>query len=102
LGGEHKESVYSNAFSELLKREKIPFEKEVYYPVKINEKVIGKNYFDFLVDKKVVIELKKGNLNYLQACRQLANYLKVGNLNLGLIIRFTKDGARVKRIVNIL
>jgi GxxExxY protein len=102
LGGELKEKVYGNAFEELLKRENISFSRELYYPVKINKKVIGKNFFDFMVDDKVVVELKKGSLNYIQACNQLSDYLKSSNYKLGLIIRFTKDGARVKRIVNII
>ncbi len=101
LGGELKEKVYANAYCELLKRDGISFSREVYAPVKINDKVVGKYYFDLLIEDKIVIELKKGNLNYLLACNQLSNYLKVSNLKLGLIIRFTKDGARVKRIVNL-
>jgi GxxExxY protein len=102
LGGELKEKVYGNAFEVLLLREKISFSRELYSPVKINDVVIGKNFFDFLIDGKIVVELKKGNLNYIQACNQLSNYLKSSNHKLGLIIRFTKDGARIKRIVNVL
>lgn len=101
IGGEQKEKVYSNAFAELLKRDGITFKRELYYPVKINGKVVGRNFFDFLVAGKIVIELKKGNLNYLQACNQLSDYLKLSGLKLGLIIRFTKDGAKIKRIVNL-
>lgn len=101
IGGELKEKVYANALEELLKRENLVYKREVYYPIKINNKVIGKNYFDFLIDEKIVVELKKGSAGYLQACNQLSNYLKLSDLKLGLIIRFTKDGARAKRIVNI-
>jgi len=101
IGGELREKVYSDAFEELLKRENITYKREVYYPIKINEKVIAKNYFDFLVEDKLIVELKKGNLNYRLACGQLFNYLKLSKLKLGLIIRFTKDGARAKRIANL-
>jgi len=101
LGGDLKEKVYAEAFAELLERDGIPFRREVYYPVRINNKTIGKNYFDFIVYEKIVLELKRGSANYIQACKQLADYLKLSGLKLGLIIRFTKDGAKVKRIVNI-
>jgi len=101
LGGELKEKVYGRAFEELLKREGISFKREIYFPIKINEKIVGKNFFDFLIDDQIIIELKKGSREYLQACNQLSDYLKLSGLKLGLIIRFTKDGAKVKRIVNI-
>lgn len=101
IGSELKEKIYGNAFEELLKREKLKFNREVYYPLKINDKVIGRNYFDFLVEDKIVIELKSGSQKYKEACNQLFEYLKSSNLKLGLIIRFTKDGVKVKRIPNL-
>lgn len=100
LGGELKEKIYANAYEELLKRECIKYKRELYYPVKINNKAIGKNFFDFIVEEKIVIEIKRGTKNYVLACRQLNDYLKSSKLKLGLI-RFTKDGARIKRIVNL-
>ena len=58
-------------------------------------------YFDFLVDNKIVVEMKAGDKNYRDACYQLFDYLKFANLKLGLIIRFTNNGARIKRIPNL-
>jgi GxxExxY protein len=101
LGGEVKEIYYSNAFEELLKRDGIKYSRELYYPLKINGKIIGRNIFDFLIEDKVVVEVKRGYRNYYAACDQLFNYLKSSNLKLGIIIRFEKDGARIKRIPNL-
>ncbi len=101
LSSGHREKVYSDAFEECLKRDKIPYQRELYYPIKINEKIIAQKYFDFLVDNKIVVEMKAGDKNYRDACYQLFDYLKFANLKLGLIIRFTNNGARIKRIPNL-
>ncbi len=102
LGGGLREKTYASALEEPFKREGILYKREVYFPIKINDKVVGQNYFDFLVENKIVIELKKGGLKYYQAYDQLLNYLKSSNLQLGLIIRFTMEKAVIKRIINII
>lgn len=74
--------------------------RELYYPIKINDKLIAKRYFDFLVDGKIIIEIKSGDWNYRATCYQLFDYLKFARIKLGLIIRFNNQGARIKRIPN--
>jgi len=69
--------------------------------VKISEKLLVKRYFDFLVDGKIIIEFKTGDYMYKQSCSQIFSYLKSGDIKLGLIIRFTKNGVKIKRIPNI-
>lgn len=101
LGSGLKEKVYANAFEEILKQEKVEYKRELYYPLEIRDKVIAKKYFDFLIEDRLVVELKAGSLNYKEVCFQLLDYLKSSNLKLGLIIRFTQDGVRVKRIPNL-
>lgn len=101
IGSELKEKIYANAFEELLIREKISYKREVYYPIKINDKVIGKGFFDLFIDNKIIVELKCGNQKYKEACNQLFQYLKMSDIKLGIIIRFTKDGVKIKRIPNL-
>jgi len=100
IGYGHSESTYGDAFEELLKQENIVYKREVYFPITIDEKVIKKAYFDFLVDNNIVIELKIADHKYKDACTQLFRYLKASNLKLGIIFRFTKDGVKTKRIPN--
>jgi len=100
IGSSHSEKIYADAFEELLKKYSISYQRELYYPVKVNGKLIAKRYFDFLIENKVVVELKSGIKNYQSACYQLFDYLKFSKLKLGLIIRFTNQGAKVKRIPN--
>jgi len=100
LGSGHREKVYGDAYEECLKRDNISYQREVYYPIKINEKIIARKYFDFLIDGKIIVEVKSGDKNYRDACYQLFDYLKFAKLKLGLIVRFTNQGARIKRIPN--
>lgn len=101
LGSGLEEKVYQTAFEEYLKEEKIVYERELYFTIKINEKTISKKYFDFLIDGKIIVEIKTGIRDYRDACSQIFHYLKMSKLKLGLLIRFTKDGVKVKRIPNI-
>lgn len=101
LGSGLKEKFYGNAFEQLLMDEKIIYQRELFYPIKLRDKIIGKNFFDFLIEGKIVVELKSGSDRYKEACAQLNQYLKSSNLKLGLIIRFTKDGVKTKRILNL-
>jgi len=100
IGSGQSEKLYGDALAEILNREKIKFKRELYFPIKINDKVIKKQYFDFIIDDKIVIELKANDKYYKQACSQLFKYLKSCNLQLGIIYRFSNEGVRVKRIPN--
>ena len=101
LGSGLKEKDYCNAFEELFQQDKLRYSRELYYPLKIRDKVIGRSFFDFMIEDKIVLELKVGNKNYREACSQLFEYLKLSKLKLGIVIRFTPDGVRFKRIPNI-
>jgi len=101
IGYGQKEKVYADSFEELFKREKIAYIKEFYAPVKINDKIIAKRYFDFLVDDKIILEIKTGSDEYRKVCGQVFKYLKISKLRLGLVVRFTKIGVKIKRIPNI-
>ncbi|MCX6808449.1 MAG: GxxExxY protein [Candidatus Berkelbacteria bacterium] len=100
IGYGHREKIYADAFEELLKRETNLFKREVYYPIKNEGKTLAKRFFDFLVDDKIVIEVKVGDREYKNSCYQLFEYLKTSQLKLGLIVRFTRDGVKIKRIPN--
>lgn len=101
LGFGLEEKIYAKAYEQLLIENKIPYIREAYCPIKINNQTIARNYFDFLIMDKIVLELKVGDYKYKDACSQLQKYLKTSNLKLGIIVRFMRDGAKIKRIVNL-
>jgi len=101
IGKGLKEQIYKDAYAKVLETEEISFKREVFYPVKIRDKVSTRRYFDFLIEDKIVIEFKVGERGYFDCFNQLLEYLKISNFKLGIIIRFTLDGVRIKRIPNL-
>ncbi|PIS07789.1 GxxExxY protein [Candidatus Berkelbacteria bacterium CG10_big_fil_rev_8_21_14_0_10_43_13] len=100
IGYGQTEQTYGDALEELLKENGIKYQREVYFPILIGDKLIKREYFDFLIDDKIIVELKISDRNYKKACTQIFKYLKSSGTKLGLIIRFTNEGVRIKRIPN--
>jgi GxxExxY protein len=94
------EKTYADLFEKLLIKEKIDYKRELYAPILIDDQVVKKRYLDFLISDKIVVEFKVGNGDFKSAFNQLFQYLKINNLKLGLIIRFTKSGVKIKRVPN--
>jgi len=101
LGSGFPEKYYQKALAIELKTKQIIFTEQVYFPLEFKSELVGKNYFDFLIDDKIVVELKRGNHFSKSHFDQLLRYLKVSNKKLGLLINFTSEGVQVKRILNL-
>ncbi len=85
----------------MLKQAGLKFIEQVYYPVMLDGKVVGKNFFDFLIEDKVVLEIKKGNYFVRGHIEQVYAYLQASNLQLGILAYFAPQTVHFKRIVNI-
>lgn len=101
LGYGHYEKYYQKAYAEALKNNKIEFTEQVYSPLKFNDIVIGKLFFDFLIENKIIVELKKDNHFAKRHIDQVNEYLKTSNHKLAILINFTSKGVIYKRLVNI-
>ena len=101
IGSGHKESVYQNAMRKLFEKNKIKIQEQVYQTVIFQGEVIGKNYFDFIVDGKVLVELKRSDHFSKSQFDQVNNYLVVSGIQLGLLISFSSKGVKFSRVVNI-
>ncbi len=101
IGGGHRESFYHKAIGVELEDKKIKFESELYHPIYYKEKLIGKIYLDFLIENKVVLEIKRGEIFKPQDIKQVYEYLISKNLKLGILANFTKNKVRYKRILNL-
>lgn len=100
LGPNQQEKIYQKAFVLYLEDDKIDFIEQLYCPIKIKNEIIGKYFLDFLIDKKIVVELKVGNTIYKKDYKQVKAYLSENNLELGIIILFSPRGVKYKRILN--
>lgn len=101
VGYGHKESFYQKATANSFLENKIKFKQQVKARVKYKEKEIGFYIFDFLVFEKIVVELKQKNYFSKKDIDQIYSYLKAANLKLGILVYFTKEGIRYKRIINL-
>ena len=100
LGSGHKEIVFHKALAVEFSKQKLNYTEEVYFPVEFKGVVVGKNYFDFLVDGKVIIEIKSLSRFSKGHFDQTKNYLTVSKLQLALLINFGNEGVQCKRVVN--
>lgn len=101
LGSGHNEKYYQRALAEEFKSTGLSFKSEVHYPIQYKEKVIGRNFLDFLVEDKVIVETKKRNNFSTRHIAQVLEYLEISNLQLAIIINFGAQGVTYKRIINI-
>jgi GxxExxY protein len=102
LGFGYRENIYQKAIAKQFKEKGIKFKEQFYYSVEFHNETVGKNYFDFLVDNKIILEIKVRNYFSKKDIEQLSSYLKASGLKLGIIIHITRDGVKFKRIANII
>lgn len=97
LGFGFLEKIYRNAMLVELRKAKLKVLKEKEIKVYYDSEIIGEYYADLLVEDKVIVELKsvKG-LDGTQE-KQLINYLKATEMEVGLLINFGENGVEVKR-----
>jgi len=100
LGPGHPEAVYQKAYSIALKKRNIGFQEQVHFPVMYQGEVVGRGFVDFLIEKEIVVELKKNNHFSKQNIEQVYKYLIWGQKQLGIIINFGTEGVRHKRVLN--
>ena len=101
IGSGHREKFYQRAIAIELKSIDIPYIEQLYVAIKFKDKIVGKYYLDFLIDNKIVLEIKKGEVFLRKNIEQIFSYLKAKRLKLGILANFTKSGLKFKRIVNI-
>ncbi len=88
LGHGFLESVYEQAFSVALAEDSVFFERQVAVPVWFHGQKIGDFRADLLVDRKVIVELKTGRDIDPAWEKQLLNYLRATDVEVGLLFNF--------------
>jgi len=101
LGPGYSEKYYQKGISNELKRCKISFKEQIYAPLVFKGDIIGKHYLDFLIEDKIILEIKKGNRFSRKNIEQILNYLKATKLKLGIIANFGQKELKFKRIINL-
>lgn len=87
LGGGYNESVYGEALALELRKVNIEYDVEFNTEIMYKDERVGTHKLDFIIDKKVVIELKTSAISSIHK-GQLGAYLRTLGLKKGLIISF--------------
>ncbi|MHB0977838.1 MAG: GxxExxY protein [Minisyncoccota bacterium] len=99
LGLGHKEVIYQKAIEEELKQRKISFSREKQIPIFYNKKKIGVYVPDFVIEDKVILELKAVPFIGASEKKQLWNYLKGSDYRLALLTNFGPRELEIQRVI---
>lgn len=97
LGFGHKESVYQKALADELAKMKLNFEREKTIPITYNGKQVGVYRPDFVIDNKIIVEIKAVEFMPKSYETQLVYYLKGTNYKLGFLINFGGTKLDIRR-----
>ncbi|MFH0803897.1 MAG: GxxExxY protein [Candidatus Tagabacteria bacterium] len=100
LGSGHHEKYYQRALVEAFSKQKLDFRQQVNFPLEYKGKVIGRNFLDFLIENKIIVEIKKSQQFSKSHIDQVMEYLKLTNSKLAILINFGTQGVIFKRIIN--
>ena len=95
----YQEKYYQRAITLEFKRHKLNFQEQVLVPLSFSGEKIGKYYLDFVIENKIVLEIKIEPRFYSRDIKQVLAYLKATGLPLGLLASFSKRELKFKRIL---
>ncbi|MFB6372716.1 MAG: GxxExxY protein [Bradymonadaceae bacterium] len=102
VGPGYLESVYEEGLAAELDIRDVPFERQAEFTIDYKDREIGRGRTDFVVDDRLVVELKAITTFKDIHRAQVISYLKALDLDLGLLFNFNaellKDG--VQRIIH--
>ena len=99
LGLGHKENIYQRALEEEFKKINLPFKREKTINIKYNKKNIGTYRPDFIIDNKIILELKSLPFTGKEEKKQLWHYLKESKYKLALLANFGRYDIKIDRII---
>jgi GxxExxY protein len=98
LGPGFLEAMYEEALAIELTSNRLPFERQKLLPVFYHEHLIGEHRLDFVVDGKVIVELKAISALEDIHFAIVRSYLKAANLKDALLLNFASVRLLVKRV----
>ncbi|HMQ43646.1 GxxExxY protein [Mariniflexile maritimum] len=100
LGKGFSEVVYGDALEIEFINNKVCYSRETAFNIIYKGNLLPHKYkADFIIDNKIVLEIKATSILTDSHVKQTLNYLAVSKLKLGLLINFGEDSLKHKRII---
>ena len=100
LGAGFLESVYEESLAIELELQKIKFERQKGIDVYYKDRLVKHFVCDFIVEEKVIVEIKAIKQITEVERIQVINYLKASRFEVGLLINFGSKSLEFKRLIN--
>lgn len=94
------EKQYADAIEKYLKKFAIKYEREKILPPAFEAEKTGRNKIDFLIENKIILEIKAKRMFLKEDYYQIKRYLNAFSKKLGLLVNFRDKYIRPKRILN--
>lgn len=99
LGPGFLEAVYEQALAYELALRKIPFERQVSLQVMYKEIRVGEYRADFVIDGRIVLEIKAASALGPAHEAQAHHYLAATGLRLAILFNFGTTSLQIKRVI---
>jgi len=99
LGMGFPEKIYQRSLELEFKENGLNIDREYTIPVYFKDMLVGKRRLDFVVNKKVVVEIKARPYLHDSDFIQLRNYLIMAKLEIGLLMNFGSTSVQYKRCI---
>ena len=100
LGNGFQEVIYQRALAIEMGEQGLSFQRELEMPIFYSKEEIGTRRVDFLVEDKVMVELKAITKLEDVHLAQAINYLEAYKLEVGLLLNFGAKSLEFRRLVN--
>ena len=100
IGPGFNEKIYCNALKLSFGQKDLKYQTEKQFDVFYHNKIIGKFKVDFVIESKVIVEVKSvdGIMPKVFGA-QVISYLKASTLKVGLLINFGNKSCQIKRFI---
>lgn len=100
LGNGFPEVIYQRSLALELQSKSISYQREESMPLYYKGQKVGSRRADFIIDEKVLVELKAVSEINKTYYNQVLNYLIAFELEVGLLLNFGENSLKFKRFIN--
>ncbi len=99
LGGGYQEKYYYKPIETELQKSQIHYVRQSVVDLRYKDLSLGRYFIDYIIDKKIVLEIKVTPYFSKRDIKQVLAYLEKSKMELGILASFTKTGVKLKRIL---